>query len=143
MRKHSLLILMILIRCSSPSESVAIEERNGLMYKKGTNELFTGLRTEDFKDGQIAFRAPYEKGVMNGKTIFWHENGKKKTEGQTINGKKEGEWKSWFDSGNQSLVASYVNNEESGRYRQFYENGKLSTDCLKTRGKLNGSCKTY
>src|SRR5579859_6889902 len=135
MRIFYLLTLFFIIRCSSDKDSINIEERNGIMYKKGTNELFTGIRTEDFENGKTSYTAPYENGLANGKTVWWHENGKKKTEGLTKNGKKHGEWKSWYNTGILSLEYNYIDDQQDGRQIEYFENGKISFDGYKTKGK--------
>src|SRR5258706_16363443 len=107
--RRFLLILLILTSCKLKDDTIHIEVRNGLAFIKETSELYSGTRTEYFKNGKIAFSAPYENGIRNGTTTWFYENGKKKSEGQTIKGEKEGEWKAWFEDGKLSMESTYLN----------------------------------
>jgi len=87
--------------------------------------------------------------VKNGLETSWYENGKKKSEGEYQNGKKEGIWISWYENGvigqkgsyqndqreriwikhyrngNKESEGSYINNRREGQWRKWYENGQL------------------
>lgn len=137
------LTFLILVSCTPTNDSIDIEEKNGLMYKKGTSELFTGLRTAYFESGQISFRGPYVRGVSDGKSIWWHESGKKQSEGQTVNGLKEGEWKVWFEDGAISMVTNYQGDKQNGRLIVYHRNGKVASDSFKKDDQLQGVSKSF
>ena len=83
---RNLLILIVLIcSCTPEQPPVNIEERNGVMYEIETDSLFQGLRTEYHDNGNIAFRCQYKGGLMNGKAIFWLEDGTRQSKNQIIN----------------------------------------------------------
>jgi hypothetical protein len=48
MRLTILLTLIILTSCSNTNDPVNIEERNGIMYEIGTDNLFEGIRNRVF-----------------------------------------------------------------------------------------------
>ena len=87
-----------------------LEEREGIMYLKGSNNPYTGKsfflerygssRLEgNYKDGKIG-EENYKDGKMNGLQLWWHRNGQKQKEENYNDGKLvEGSTKYWNNKG--------------------------------------------
>ena len=69
-----------------------IEERSGLVYRKGRVNPYTGSVIEKFHSGQKHYEKHYKDGMPNGKWLYWDEYGKKTWEHIYDNGKLLGKW---------------------------------------------------
>ena len=63
-------------------KKVVTEVRNGLMYIKGSENLYTGEQLLFYENGQMEQRANYKDGKFDGLGTSWHENGEKKEQGE-------------------------------------------------------------
>ena len=98
--KRLLTTLVILTGVFVPSLAVGGEgvkfsdlvKREGLFYKKFTEEPFTG-KTEGLK--QYTFR----RGNWHGPSVFYHENGQLWSKGTYKDGKLEGPWVWYYKNG--------------------------------------------
>ncbi|MBX7182221.1 MAG: hypothetical protein K1X82_08925 [Bacteroidia bacterium] len=64
----------------------------------------------------------------NGHQIDYHENGKKKGEGNYANGKKEGFWIFFHTNGKKESEGNFKNGNPSGKWKYYYPKGKLRTE---------------
>ena len=83
------------------------------IYKstKSMSELFTGVKREFYKNGQLEFE------------IFM------------CNGVKEGEYKQFYENGQLRVHCFYVNGKLEGEYKKFDEDGQLKIQCFYVNGK--------
>jgi len=58
-----------------------------------------GLRTYYYKDGTIKLYRNYSKGIPNGESGKYFQNGKLQCKGIFKNGKEEGLWTEWYSTG--------------------------------------------
>ena len=65
------------------------------------------------------------KGLENGKSIEYYEDGSKLYEGDWVNGKQEGTSYTYFKNGNQWLQLNYKNGKLDGSLLANYPNGNL------------------
>lgn len=75
--------------------------------------------------------------------VEYYENGRKKNEGQMINGKKNGKWKFWYEDGTIMAIESYKNGILDGLSEFFYENGQLKDSASYNMGKVIGQVKAW
>ena len=66
--------------------------------------------------------------VKHGKYIGWHRNGKKKTEGRYIDGKRNGRWVVWNRSGRKLREASFERGNISGKGIVWWPNGRKAKE---------------
>ena len=62
------------------AQSKDLEIRNGIVYKAGTEQTFTGKSTTYFENGQKKQESNFKNGKPDGLVIDWYESGKKKQE---------------------------------------------------------------
>ena len=64
----------------------------------------------------------------NGHQLDYHENGKKKAEGNYLNGKKEGFWTFFHPNGKRESEGNFKQGKPVGKWSYFYSKGKLRTE---------------
>ena len=81
--------------------------RNGLIYKKFSDEVFTGT-VDGLAKGEV------KKGIKVGEWSFWHENGQLAAKGIFLNNQMEGSWKHYLEDGtvNWFLTGIYKNGKK-------------------------------
>ena len=78
----------------------------------------------------------YERGVLNGRYIDWHDNGVRSVDGFSERGKKSGLWKSWHANGQKKEEGKWENGQPDGIFEEWYENGRKSAEQIFRQGKL-------
>ena len=74
--------------------------RNGIMYIKDSDALYTGKDSVFYDNGQKKFEVNYKDGKAEGLNVEWYENGKKRMETNWKEGKLvEGSEKFWNSKG--------------------------------------------
>lgn len=68
---------------------------------------FNGPVKSWYPSGQISASSMYSMGLAHGETIRWHENGNKKSEGISLNGKPSGLWRYWKEDGSILMEKNY------------------------------------
>ena len=81
--------------------------RDGLVYERDSETLFTGVRVEKHANGQKHSELHYKDGKCEGLWIAWHENGKKEREATYKDGKPEGPAIAWHDNGQKAYEGTY------------------------------------
>ena len=76
-----------------------LEERKGITYLKKSNTPFTGKCLDFWSNGKKATEVNYKDGKKDGQTLFWHNNGQKKKESNYKDGKSIGRAKYWNRKG--------------------------------------------
>ena len=76
----------------------------------------------------------------NGIHTEFHENGKKRSEGNFKDGKTDGLWTSWYENGQKESEGTYKDGELDGLYTEWYENGqkiiRFFEDGIQTGGEI-------
>ncbi len=76
------------------------KNRNGLVYLKDSNTIFTGIAVNYHPNGQRATEGHIKDGMSHGPSLYWHENGQKAHESKYIDDKLvEGSEKFWNRKG--------------------------------------------
>jgi TonB family protein len=75
-----------------------------------------------------------EKNTKEGKWIFYHNNGKKRLEGNFVDGKDEGKFLKWYLDGNLRSETNYKNNEYHGRMIWYFPNGAVQRNSMFVEG---------
>lgn len=65
-------------------------------------------------------------------------DGQKSMEGNFIDGKMNGTWRSWYENGKLEREENYVDNFLEGKQSFWHENGELSKESWYKAGKLHG-----
>lgn len=135
-----LLCSLSFFTCSRQSRKDYRYAANGLIYKTGSNELFTGQIT-DTADVIITFEVV--KGIKHGRFITYYTNGSIEKIGWIRKNNNEGEWRYFYPSGELECVGYYVNDIPHGKWERFYKNGSLKETGNYKRGVQDGEWKSF
>ena len=67
-----------------------------------------------YDDGLKAFVKNFNNNLLNGISIAWHSNGKKKEEGYFNNGEKIGVHQAWYSNGILNFTAHFIDGALNG-----------------------------
>lgn len=99
---------------------------------------------DDTKAGKVIATRDFTKGNGSCYAIFYHQNGKKVSEGLLVNKLPQGEWKYYhFDSDQLMSVENYKQGKLDGVRKVFYKDGSLAEVSNYANGKLDGNYKKY
>lgn len=113
---------------------------DGLIYKNGSNELYTGIVT-DTSDLIITFEVV--NGIKNGAFITFYRNGKYEKYGLIENNKNIGEWSYFYQNGQLESIGTFENNKPNGKWVSFYPDGKVRTEGYYEDGEQHGTWKYF
>jgi antitoxin component YwqK of YwqJK toxin-antitoxin module len=65
------------------------------------------------------------------------------TEGQIIDGKKEGYWVTYYANGNKRSEGAYKNGQKEGKWLQYHQNGNKQSESSFQDGKYEGYYVSY
>ena len=89
-----ILLLFSVLACQEQVRQSDTVRYNGLLYKAGEDQPFTGVVTgkgrEDYRRVAYEFRKEYKNGLQDGETVFIFPNGKLESKLQYKNGKVNG-----------------------------------------------------
>ncbi len=135
-RKFTFILLAIfcgvLAACSTNTDVTELVKRKGVVYKKKSQEPFSGIarsyyerekkfkkmdteyksgiidgiETIWYKTGELKARRKYQKGIQHGETILWYTNGQKKALKTYKHGRKEGRQIDWKKDG--SVIRDWI-----------------------------------
>jgi len=102
-----------------------------------------GRYTEYYHSGKVFAEGPRAGSRNVGHWRYFNENGILQSEGDYVNGKKEGEWKDYYSSGKISASGNYQNDVPVGTWKYFFEDGTVSSSGEYVGGKKNGYWSAY
>lgn len=142
--------------------------RNGKTEQEGfydDNGKYTGLWKWYYENGNILRSEEFRRGVEDGDLAEYNIDGKVITQGEYIEGEKEGEWfyelndhreegkyryglrngewKHYYPNGKMAFIGSYIEGEPEGKHKYFYENGVLEKEENYSYGEKDGKWKWY
>ena len=117
----SLIVALLLFPATAFAESVDwddLVERDGLNYKKFTDEPF---------DGEVTGKrqGSFSNGEKHGPWVKYHDNGQLRFKGVYKNGKKDGPWKSYWENGQLWKKVTYKNDKMEGYWESYDWKGQL------------------
>lgn len=139
-KKFILLMFLITNLCLAMQrgvESNQIENRDGVVYLKGTNTPYTGM-VKYMKD-----REYYVNGIANGKWLTFFDNGGIKSIGNWANGKLNGKYILYSEQGYKISQTTYINGVENGGYEMYYPDGRLHIKGQTSNGRPVGIWRFY
>lgn len=74
-----------------------------------------------------------------GKWTYWHENGRKKAEGNFKEGAMDGIWTYWYDNGQTEEEIEYSGNAIHGRWHSWHKNGQKKEEGSFSHNQIVGS----
>jgi len=109
------------------------------IFKK---KIKDGEYREDNPDGTFGI-INYKKGLLHGKSTYYHKNGKVDNESNYKDGKIVGERISYFESGKIERKEVYIDGMKNGEYQSYHENGKLQFQGFYKNNNLEGEIKEW
>lgn len=147
-------------RCQTVVAPEDIQERDGLFYRGGDAQPFTGMVRDLHESGKPRLEAQYQAGKLASSKV-WYESGqqaedvsangevwtikrydeKGRLEEETVatfrNGRKISERsRLWHETGKLRIEAGFEGGKLSGPLREYDENGVLVRDEIYDQGKL-------
>ncbi len=113
-------------------------ERAGLYYKVNSQEPFTGIIEEYYKDGQKKEEESYKDGIPNGKVVKYYESGQKKYEGGIKYESLAGKITKWYKNGQKEYEKNYKNGGLHGKVIEWSRNGQKEYEKNYKNGVLDG-----
>ena len=100
-------------------------DRGGLKYAPNDDEPYTGKVFDFYENGEKELDGNYRKGLMNGKWMYYHENGQIHGQGRFIDGDgsnpsessgipfngRKGKWSFWYENGQKMYEGTYKDGE--------------------------------
>ena len=87
-----------------------------LVRLSSSNEPLSGIVYFNFNSGQLAYEREYKDGLLNGRSVSYHENGQKSSDGNFYNDQLHGEVMAWDANGNLE-------------YNRIYNKGNCLSGC--------------
>mgnify|MGYP001568694932 CR=1 FL=1 len=98
-------------------------------------------KEETYKNNQVIIFSKYENGKLietRELSVEFYPSGQKKSEGNLINGKKEGLWTSWYEQGQKKSEGNYKEGNQEGQWTLWYEGGKIDYEGNYNNGLRDG-----
>ena len=115
-----------------------LEEREGIIYLKGSDTLYTGKVFALYENGQQKAEVKYKDGKREGLTIGWYKNGQKKSEENYKGGKHDGLAVSWHENGQKKAEVNMKGGKLNGLVFGWHEGGQKKVEGNYKDGKLDG-----
>jgi antitoxin component YwqK of YwqJK toxin-antitoxin module len=141
-------VVFCLFSCSKPKLSeVKITDDSGKVLELYSIDLETKMKqgsyTTFYPSGTISSVSNYVNDTLEGKKVWYFENGKTETEENFIRGAYEGAFKAYFEDGSKLQEGQFKNNMPSGLWLTYYANGNLKEQVSLIEGKENGPFEEY
>ena len=133
-----LVSLPLLLGGCGGDKKVHLELREGLMYIKGSDTLYTGEHSEFYENGQKKSEVNYKDGRVDGLSVYWYENGQKKLERNWKDDKQDGLWVVWYKNGQKQQEENYKEGKWDGLSVHWYENGQKRVEVNYKANKEDG-----
>jgi antitoxin component YwqK of YwqJK toxin-antitoxin module len=115
-----LLLSLVLFTVGCGDKKVSLEEREGLVYIKGSDTLYTGEELDFYENGQKKFEGNYKDGKMDGLFVGWHDNGKKGWEVNWKDDKRDGLVVEWHENGQKKGEATFKDDKPVEGSEKFW-----------------------
>ena len=133
----ALLALCLTASGAFATSLVELVERDGIFYKKFTDEPFTG------KVDEGAWRGAFKNGKFEGPWVIYYDNGRLWYKGAYKSGKQEGPWLWYHDNGQLWSKGAYKNGKFEGPWVAYYDDGQLWSKGTYKNGKFEGLWVAY
>ncbi len=120
-----------------------LELREGLLFRKGAAEPFTGVMLEQYPDGALLSRSTVVAGRLHGLSEGWYPDGRLQVREHFVRGVSQGERIKWHANGATQSVAGIVEGQLHGRFLRWHENGALAEEMTLNRGRPDGWARSF
>ena len=109
-----------------------LEEREGIIYLKGSDTRYTGKAIALYKNGKKMGESKFKDG-MEVLMAEYYENGQKSHEITYKDGEMVLEMR-WFENGNKLMEGHYKNGQAYDLWARWHENGKKASEAYHSEG---------
>ena len=106
------------------------EEREGIMYLKGSDTPYTGKAFELYGNGKKAGEANWKDGKRNGLTLEWYDNGQKLKEINFKDGKVDGLEVWWHKNGQKQIERHFKDDIKVENSEKFWNSKGEPVDSI-------------
>lgn len=117
--------------------------RDGLLYRPGEAQPFTGSMTEYYPDGALQSRSAVSNGLLHGVSEGWHPNGQRQVLEHFVAGVAHGSRTKWRPDGQKLSEAEVVEGRLEGMFRRWHENGALAEEIPMKAGEPDGVARAF
>ena len=114
----SMVLFVSIVSCTQEVRERETVERNGLLYKMGEDNPFTGIvigrGREDYRRVPYDFRKEYKKGILDGETVFLYPSGKLESKVPYKKGRVSGFMMRYWPNGRPKARIHFVNGLRGG-----------------------------
>jgi peptidyl-prolyl cis-trans isomerase B (cyclophilin B) len=119
----TVLIAIILSSCSKEIPRSNLVMKDGIAYKKGASEPYSGKVFSIHNNEKRKEEVTYLEGRLSGPFKVWSEFGLSELDGNWLDGKKNGNWIEYYENGEKHFSGEYFNDEESGLWTRYNRGG--------------------
>ena len=124
----SMVLALMLFSCAGEVQREDLEFRNGLAYKKGKSQPYSGPVVSYYAKDLKKEEVNYKDGKLDGPFKMWYRNGQPQVEGFMKEGKRDGLWIEYYQNGQKHFEGSYDKNREVGHWRRWDPDGTLTAE---------------
>lgn len=140
--KSFLFVCVLLISgCSNNNQSSQIEDRDGLLYLQGEDELFSGKIVDTLAQRILEYEVV--DGKKNGEFKISSISGAVMMAGNIKNNLNEGLWLYYYPNGQVESAGNFEKNLSVGKWIWYFENGKIREVGYYKSGKKDGDWTIY
>ena len=101
-----------------------LEQRESIWYLKGSETPYSGKAFRWGGEYQRHWQWNLRDGKKDGLHVWWHENGKKSSEGNWKNGERDGPFVAWHDNGQKRSEGNWKDGKVIGLSFGWHANGQ-------------------
>lgn len=135
------LFLFLSTGCKSNNISTYIHIQDGLIYKQGNSDPYTGRILDTLENRIIEYDVV--NGMKSGEFCLLSISGEFAVHGYLENNKNVGSWRYFFSNGNIESQGNFKNDRPHGNWNWYYENGKIKTVGFYIDGREEGTWKYF
>jgi antitoxin component YwqK of YwqJK toxin-antitoxin module len=134
-------VVLLLVGCNNYYSTHNIYIKNGLIYKEGELNPFTG-RVLDTLENKIVEYDVVE-GLKNGEFCVSDLNGIFTVSGAIENNKNVGTWSYFYENGQLESRGNFKNDLPHGKWQWFYKDGTIKSEGYFINGIQEGEWKSF
>jgi antitoxin component YwqK of YwqJK toxin-antitoxin module len=117
--------------------------KDGLLFRNGESNAFTGLMLESYPDGTLQSRSAVSNGLLEGLSEGWHTNGVLAVRESFVGGRSHGVRIKWDAASNRIAESSIREAKIHGFHREWHANGQLALDAEMAEGQPHGQVRKW
>lgn len=134
-------LITVLVGCNNYYKTHHIDVVDGLIFKQGESEPFTGRILDTLENKIIEYDVV--QGLRHGEFCVSNLQGVFTVSGMLKNNKNVGTWSYFFESGKLESKGNFMNDLPHGKWQWFYRDGTLRSEGYYINGIEEGVWKSF